>query len=66
MKRHNCKIPFRSVGLVSPTPEAIYRHFKMETDKMQRAVEQGNTIYIRLDWGVLVDNLQDDPYIATE
>ena len=60
------KIPYRSVGLVAPIPEVIARQFNIEQANMMKAIREGNTLYIRLDWGVMVDNLNDDPYIASE
>ena len=66
MNRPEVKIPHRSIGLVAPIPEVIARQFRIEQEKMIKSIQDGNTLYIRLDWGVMVDNLNQNPYIGTE
>jgi hypothetical protein len=66
MKHLEYKIPFRSVGMFAPMPEVIRQRFNIETTKMMETIRSGHTIYIRLDWGVLVESCQHDPYLASE
>jgi hypothetical protein len=60
------RIPYISVGVVAPLPEVIRKIFGEQTDQMVKVMQNGNKIYIRLDWGVMVDSLQNDPYLGTE
>ena len=63
MKPLIIKIPVRSLGIKAPTVDCI-RYMKEELDKMDKATNEGHNLWIRLDWGVVVDSMNKDPYLT--